>query len=114
MRRKHYSNSQLYREYNMALKKDKQKVLGEHFDDERVKSFLVGEARGNENLDFILLERAYRGMKADNFTSFVRFFVEDKRDVNAKNLQGETFLSVIQNQRHAAQYITALKEHGAK
>ena len=98
----------------MALKKDKQKVLGEHFDDERVKSFLQGEARGEENLDFILLERAYRGMKADNFASFVQFFVEDKRDINAKNLLGETFFSVIQNQRHAADYLSALKEHGAK
>lgn len=98
----------------MALKKDKQKVLGEHFDDERVKSFLTGEARGNEALDFTLLERAYRGMKTDNFATFVQFFTEAKHNINAHNAEGETFLATIENQRHAHKYISSLKQHGAK
>jgi len=36
----------------MALKKDKQKVLGEVFDDERIKTFLDYEAYGDTNPSF--------------------------------------------------------------
>ena len=50
-----------------TLKKDKQKVLGEVFDTERVKSFLHVPKREGVNHDFDILEKAYRGMKAENF-----------------------------------------------
>lgn len=98
----------------MALKKDKQKVLGEVFDDERVKSFLVMEAREGLSLDYALLERAYRGMKADNFATFVQFFIDAGHDINATNSQGQTFLHTINNQRLANDYIESLKARGAK
>lgn len=98
----------------MALKKDKQKVLGETFSDERVKEFLVVEEVGQTNPDYTALERAYRGMKADNFETFVKFFVEEGRDVNSTNADGETFLQVISQHRHAGPYVSVLKSHGAK
>ncbi len=98
----------------MALKKDKQKVLGENFDDDRVKSFLIAEPREGESLDYMLLERAYRGMKADNFATFVKFFTQANKDINAQNKEGETFLSSIQDQRLAGDYIASLKNAGAK
>lgn len=98
----------------MALKKDKQKVLGEVFDDERVKSFLIAEARDGVNLDYMLLERAYRGMKADNFKTFVSFFIDAGHDINSTDPQGNTFLQTISNQRLSDQYYDALKAHGAK
>ena len=41
----------------MSLKKDKQKVLGEVFDDERVKSFLDYQAPSGVSADFHLLEK---------------------------------------------------------
>lgn len=98
----------------MALKKDKQKVLGETFSDERVKEFLTVETIGDTDPDYTALERAYRGMKADNFTTFVQFFIEDGKNINGKNATGETFLQTISEQRHAGPYITALKKFGAK
>lgn len=98
----------------MALKKDKQKVLGEVFDDERIKTFLNYEAYGDTNPSFHLLEKAYRGMKADNFTTFLGFFKNAGHDINATNADGESFLSITQQHRQSEDYVTALKAHGAR
>ena len=98
----------------MSLRKDKQKVLGEHFDDERIKSFFNYQSSEQTHPDYHLLEKAYRGMKADNFATFVQFFCKDGHDINAKNPQGETFLQTIQRHRLADDYIATLKDHGAQ
>lgn len=97
----------------MSLKKDKEKVLGEHFDDERIKTFLHVEAYGNLSKDYVALEKAYRGMIAENFATFVKFFVAEGLDLNTQNEQGKTFLEVISTHRHAGEYIDALKAAGA-
>ena len=96
----------------MVLRKDKQKVLGEVFDDERIKTFL--DYADSDNPDYHLLERAYRGMKADNFATFLDFFIDAGHDINAKNPQGQTFLSVISAHRQAEDYITAIKAKGGE
>lgn len=98
----------------MVLKKDKQKVLGETFSDDRVKEFLHIKTVGETDTDFSALERAYRGMKEDNFATFVRFFVDEGRNLNCVNAQGETFLEVISRHRHSAPYVAALKAAGAR
>lgn len=98
----------------MALKKDKQKVLGENFDDARIKTFLDLQPYGDLNGDFHVLEKAYRGMKADNFTSFVKFFNEAGRDINATNLDGVTLLSIAKQHRHSDDYVAALTAGGAE
>ena len=98
----------------MTLKKDKQKVLGEVFDDERIKTFLDYQAYGDVNPDHHLLEKAYRGMKADNFETFLRFFCEEGHDINAKNQQGKTFLGSISSHRQAEDYIRAVKHCDGK
>lgn len=97
----------------MVLKKDKQKVLGEVFDDQRIKGFLNVEQRNGVDIDYDTLEKAYRGMKAENFHTFVKFFVEEGRNVNAQNADGQTLLQVISRHRHAGDYIDALRSHGA-
>jgi len=97
----------------MALKKDKQKVLGEVFDDARIKTFLDHEAYGDNNPDYHLLEKAYRGMKVDNFITFLTFFKEKGHDINAQNTEGVTFLQTINTHKQAEDYIQALKQHGA-
>ncbi len=98
----------------MALKKDKQKVLGETFDDERIKTFLHHKAHGDTNSDFHLLEKAYRGMKADNFATFIDFFLNAGHDINAKNNDGMSFLQVIKQHRHAGNYLNILTSRGAQ
>jgi hypothetical protein len=97
----------------MAQKKDKEKVLGEFFDDERIKTFFDYEAYGDLNPDYHLLEKAYRGMKAENFSTFLTFFTERKHNINATNNEGKTFLKSIEAHTQAKDYIAVLKQHGA-
>lgn len=98
----------------MSLKKDKQKVLGEVFDDERVRGFLDVEGNGEIDPDYLALERAYRGMKLENFETFIRFFIADGRNINAKNPQGRTLLQVISDHRLSNDYIKVLNAGGAR
>ena len=99
---------------NMVLKKDKQKVLGEHFDDERIKSFLLFLPPTGTNTDFHLLEKAYRGMIAENFATFVKFFLAEGRDINATNPSGHTLLDIVSRHRHGSEYADTLIKAGAE
>lgn len=96
------------------LKKDKKKVLGETFDDERIKTFFDFPAPDGIERDFHLLEKAYRGMREENFATFVTFFVERGHDINAKGPNGKTFLQTVKDHRIADEYIDALKQAGAQ
>ena len=98
----------------MSLKKDKQKVLGEFFDDERIKTFLHYDASDQQDIGFHLLERAYRGMISENFATFVQFFIAAGHDINARNPQGNTFLQTINNHKQASDYINILSNAGAQ
>lgn len=97
----------------MSLKKDKQKVLGENLNDERIKTFLHAEASGQHHPDYIALERAYRGMNEENFASFVKFFAQSGKDFNAVNAAGQTLLQVISAHRHGQGYRDILLAAGA-
>ncbi|WP_096085271.1 PA4642 family protein [Agaribacterium haliotis] len=98
----------------MSLKKDKQKVLGEVFDEARVKSFLEIRETEGINRDYALLERAYRSMKAENFASFVGFFVEAGHDLNAKGPEGLSLLQIAQQHEQSKEYCAALSAAGAQ
>ena len=93
----------------MALKKDKQKVLGEVFDDTRVRGFLSGTPPEGMTKDFFLLERAYRGMNIDNFRTFVGFFKEEGYDLNGINQNGATLSDLLKTHRHGSEYLETLK-----
>ena len=97
----------------MSEKKDKKKVLVETFDDERIKTFLLPTPYGDVNADFYVLEKAYRGMNEENFASFVRFFVEAGRNLNAQNPQGLTMAQIIGQHYHGVEYLAALRAAGA-
>ncbi|MCO1333776.1 PA4642 family protein [Microbulbifer sp. OS29] len=98
----------------MSLKKDKQKVLGEVFDEERIAGFLTGEAPKGVNRDHHLLERAYRSMKAESFATFVQLFLAEGLDLNSTGPDGKTLLARISNHRQSHEYSDILKTAGAK
>lgn len=98
----------------MVLKKDKKKVIGENFDDERIRSFLAFQPPEGVNPDFHVLEKAYRGMIPENFATFVKFFVEEGRDLNAADPEGRTLLEQIRDHRYGEEYAEALRGAGAK
>lgn len=97
----------------MSLKKDKQKVLGEVFDKERIAGFLAGEAPEGVNRDYHLLERAYRSMKAENFATFVQLFLAEGMDLNSLGPDGKTLLARIDEHRQSREYSDILKAAGA-
>ena len=98
----------------MSLKKDKEKVLGEVFDDERVRSFLGYQAPAGVSNDFHALEKAYRGMNIDNFVTFLGFFKEAGRDLNATNPDGKTLAEVAGEHGHGVEYVDALRAAAAE
>lgn len=98
----------------MSLRKDKEKVLGEIFDEERIKTFLNFTAPTGVNADFHLLEKAYRGMRGENFGTFVKLFVESGRDINVVGNEGKTFLQTIKAHRNSEEYVIALEAAGAQ
>ena len=98
----------------MSLKKDKQKVLGEIFDEERIAGFLTGEAPEGFNRDFYLLERAYRGMKAENFDTFVHLFKAQGLDLNSESPEGQTLLARIREHAQSTDYAEILRAAGAR
>ena len=98
----------------MSLRKDKEKVLGETFDDARIATFLDYPAPAGVNADYHLLEKAYRGMLGANFGTFVKQFIEAGKDLNAVGPEGKTFLQVVKAHRNGEEYAIALEAAGAK
>lgn len=98
----------------MSLRKDKEKVIGETFDDERIKGFLNFPAPEGMDPDYHLLEKAYRGMRGENFGTFMKFFIDAGHNPNATGPDGKTFLQTIKNHRTAEEYIRALEQAGAR
>lgn len=98
----------------MSLRKDKEKVIGEIFDEDRIRTFLNYTAPTGVNADYHLLEKAYRGMRGENFTTFVQLFVEAGRDLNALGHDGKTFLQTIKTHRNSEEYVIALEAAGAQ
>ena len=98
----------------MSLRKDKEKVLGEIFDDARIATFLNFAAPAEVDADFHALEKAYRGMRGENFSTFVNLFVAAGKNINALGPEGKTFLQTIKPHRLAEEFILALEKAGAK
>ena len=98
----------------MSLRKDKEKVLGEIFDEARIATFFDYPAPAGVNADFHVLEKAYRGMRGENFSTFVKLFLEAGKDINAIGPNGKTFLQTIKTHRNGEEYLLALESAGAK
>jgi hypothetical protein len=98
----------------MSLRKDKEKVLGEIFTDEKIKVFFDYIPPVDVNGDYHLLEKAYRGMRGENFATFLKMFIAEGRDINAIGPEGKTLLQVIKSHRNGEEYVIALQAVGAK
>lgn len=97
----------------MNQRKDKEKVLGEHFDDERIKSFLSFPPPEGVSRDYHLLVKAYRGMREENFNTFIQFFLDAGYNINAISPDGQTFLQTIKAHHSGSGYIETLEKAGA-
>lgn len=96
----------------MALRKDKKQVIGEEMTDDQVRHFLVAEPPAGTDPDFHCLERAYRGLRADDFERFLAFFVAEGRNPRATDPRGRTLADVMATHANAADYLSRLSAVG--
>jgi hypothetical protein len=94
---------------------EKKQVVGEVWDDVRVKEFLaqpVVEGRGDA--DFVRLLRAYQGMRPQDFERYLGFFVEAGHNVDARNEHNQTLIAYISRHRLSGPFVEALLRAGAQ
>ena len=95
------------------LKKDKQKVFGGEWTEESMRGFISDKSFDGTDADYLNIIKAYQHMLADTFGEFVLFFKEEGRNLDAKNLEGQTALSVISAHAAGKPYADGLKAAGA-
>jgi len=96
----------------MSLKKDKEKVLNETIEDSRLEEFFSLVPPANTEVDYHILERAYRGLQAPDFSRFVELFVDKGFNINSQGPQG-TLLQVASTHANSSEYVTTLRDAGA-
>jgi hypothetical protein len=97
----------------MSLKKDKEKVFGGQWTEDSMRFFLESESYDNTDVDYINIMKAYQHMTAETFAEFVDFFKAEGHNVSAKNLAGESAVSVIGSHAPGKPYAQALTAAGA-
>lgn len=96
------------------MRPDKEKVIDEVFDDERIRSFLDKAPMGGEpDVDFSALLYAYRSMRPGDFARFVEFFLEAGRNLQARSRDQQTLADIIREHRHGEPFLDILKQYGA-
>ena len=96
------------------MRKDKKKVVGEPMTDEQIAVFLGFRPQGDESVDHYMLARAYRSLRAHDFTRFLSQFQAAGHDVNALDTEGRTLLQNISQHDQAEEYVEALLAAGAQ
>ncbi len=95
------------------LKKDKQKVFGGEWTEESMRFFLESKSHDGTDVNHINIMKAYQYMLPETFSEFISFFKEEGGDVSAKNLAGESALSIIASHTKGKPYADTLKAAGA-
>ena len=67
----------------------------------------------DENADFHILTKAYRGLPAEAFARFLQLFQDQGRDINARDSKGRTLLQLVQENTGHPEYAEVLKQFGA-
>jgi putative intracellular protease/amidase len=96
------------------MRKDKQRVEEEAWDEARIAGFLDMQPGPGASADHHVLLMAYRGMRAADFVRLVALFVAAGRDLDAVGPEGMTLLQEVETHRHGAPYAAVLREFGAQ
>lgn len=96
------------------LKKDKEKVIGVALDEDKVKAFLDYKPYGEEeNADFHILTKAYRGLPPNEFERFVAIYKEAGHELNPVNAAGTSFVDSIKVNTLQQEYVEIMNQAGA-
>ena len=96
------------------MAKEKEVVVDEVWTEARVREFLDVKPAEDIEADFHMLQKAYQQMRADNFEQFVAMFLQEGRNINARNPQGRTLLSYVREHAKSAEYVEILQRNGAE
>lgn len=99
------------------MKKDKQKVIDEILNDERLQALITAipePDRSAKFRDHRILLRAYRHLRADDFSRFIAIFQAAGLNLNGKDEAGKTVLQTISGHDHSSLYLEALVTAGAE
>ena len=96
------------------MAKDKEKVIDEVWTEARVREFLDVKPAENIDADFHKLLKAYQAMRPEDFTDFLRLFVEAGGNINARDRAGRTVLSYMKEHRNSDEFVELMQQHGAE
>lgn len=97
------------------MKRDKQKVVDEVWDDEHIASFLQKVAPDLPgDPDFHVLLFAYQSMRPGDFGRFLDCYVDAGRDVTARNGDGVTMARYLSRHANAGPYVDLLESAAAR
>lgn len=91
------------------MRKDKKQVIGEEISDDSIRLFLGVEPADDTPPSLHKLVKAYRSLRIDDFEKFLTFFKDAGYDLDAKDVRGNDFIALIQDQRLAEPYVEAVK-----
>lgn len=92
------------------MRRDKARVEGEHWGDERFEEYLNFKTYDGTDVDFHCLYRAYTRMNAKTFARFVALFKEQGRNVQATDKDGVTLAELIKTHHLGEDYLAVLAE----
>lgn len=87
--------------------------FGEDWSDERVRGYLDRLPPEGESPDFHVLMTAYKHMRPHDFERFLAFFVAEGRNLDAKDPNGQTLLSLVRGHAQSADFVRLLEQAGA-
>jgi hypothetical protein len=90
------------------MKRDKQRVEGEQWSDEQLRSYLDFNTYDGSDRDFHCLYRAYTRMNAHMFEQFIELFKAEGRNLEATNKEGVTLKALIEGHAKSGDYVAAL------
>ena len=96
------------------MRKDKEKVLDEVWNEDRVKSFRTVKSYDEVAEDFHMLLKAYQSMRTSDFAIFMTFCTGEGRDPNSPNPLGQTVLDIVLEHRNSGEYADILRANGAR
>ncbi|EAR08345.1 PA4642 family protein [Reinekea blandensis] len=90
------------------MKRDKQRVEGEQWSEEKLREYLDFNTYDGTDRDFHCLYRAYTRMNETTFAQFVELFKREGRNLNATNKEGQTLADLIRQHRQSQDYLNSL------
>lgn len=101
-------------EPSVSSRPDKQKIIDEVWDEDRIRGFLPDPADASAHRDARALLHAYRSMREGDFRRFLVLFVDAGGDPDATDAEGRTVAECIAEHRHGAPFVDALVHSGAR